>query len=105
MGQAPFDTEHWVPVTIPDPDDLMEIGLPTGVQLEHGVQQRWSCSECGAFVGQSGTESPHSPPCSGQRPVIKIRVYENGMRDFPAMTITSEFLMTINDHPEPVSKI
>jgi hypothetical protein len=50
--------------------------------------------ECGAFAGQLGADHPHVASCSRQpSSVIKVRVYDNGLIDYPAMTIPAQFLV------------
>jgi hypothetical protein len=96
-----------IPVTLDlNDDNLMDLGSfesdlgSEEVVASHGnesappVRFRCVCMECGAFMGQSGAENLHVASCSGKLPVVEVRVYENGMIDYPAMTdIPAQFLV------------
>ena len=72
---------------------LRVVGIPA---VRQKSEYRWACMECGACVGQRDTEADlaHAASCSGQRPVIRVRVYESGLIDYPAMLIPAEVLIS-----------
>jgi hypothetical protein len=71
-----------------------EAGRDKPVRPPFKSEYRWSCMECGAFVGQLGADHLHAASCSRQSSqVVKVRVYENGLIDYPAMTIPTQFLI------------